>query len=370
MTDVTKPCRNIGPFRLAVDAPPVFLAEVGGFFGQDKELAKQMVGQVIDAARQVPQQPVVLKTEILNNPEICLPGDTLETYASKSGAVKQENYRALVERKVFPLSHYGDLFALCREAAMPFVVSVYDFQGADFAIQQGTVGLKIASGNIVHTPLIRHCADRCAKSGLSLLIDTGRAALSEVYAAIVVAREAGCENIVVEHSPDGHPAAPQAHNLRVLKTYSETFELPVGLSDHHVGVEMLYMAVALGATVIEKGVHVAPDDLDIDISHSMNLQDLPAVLVAVHDCWSAMGKSLRDSADAIGGVIGTSQRACLVAARDLKSSDSINLETVRFAWPCRGIPVQYWDLVESWVVKSAVRAGTPIRWQDVQQPPG
>ena len=80
---------------------------------------------------------------------------------------------------------------------------------------------------------------------------------------------------MIQHSPDGHPALPKAHNLRIFQTYLEAFGLPVGLSDHHVGVEMLYMAIALGAAVLEKGVHVDADELDQDISHSMALADLP-----------------------------------------------------------------------------------------------
>lgn len=358
---------KLGPFALADDAPPVFLAEIGGFFGQDIALARRMIGEIIAACRTVPAQPALLKTEILHDADVCLPGDTLETYASKAGAVKRENYRALIERKVVPLARYAELFALCRREAMPFLVSVYDFAGADFAVGEGAAALKIASGNIVHVPLIRHCAGACVRAGLPLLIDTGRASLAEVHQAVAVARAAGCHDIVVEHSPDGHPALPKAHNLRILQTYRQAFGVPVGLSDHHVGVEMLHMAVALGAAIIEKGVHVAPDDLDIDISHTMDLRDLPRELSVLRDCWLAMGKPARDPAAAIEGVIGTSQRACLVARRDLGPGDPVSLDTIRFAWPCRGIPVQHWDLVAGWTLARAVPAGTPIDWSDVRR---
>jgi sialic acid synthase SpsE len=358
---------DLGPHPLAADAPPVFLAEIGGFFGQDYGLAEQMVRRIIACGREVPQQPMALKTEVLHDPDVCLPGDTLETYASKSGEVKQENYRALVERKAFPLAHYAALLAICRDAGMPVVLSVYDFAGADFAVAEQAAALKIASGNVVHVPLIRYCATRCAEAALPLVIDTGRATLAEVHQALDVARAAGCLDIVVEHSPDGHPALPQAHNLRILQTYARAFDLPVGLSDHHVGLEMLYMAVALGATVVEKGVHVAPDALDIDISHTMDMADLPRLLRTLYDSWRAMGRPTRNPADRIEGVIGTSQRACLVARRDLAPGDTIGLETMRFAWPCLGIPVQYWDLVAGWAVTRPVAAGRPVGWQDVQQ---
>ena len=357
----------LGGFSLAPDRPPVFLAEIGGFFGQDMGLASKMIADIIAIGATVPQQPMVLKTEILHDVDVCLPGDTLETYASKDGRVRQENYRALIERKVVPLAHYEALLKQCTAAGVPFVVSVYDFKGTDFAVDVGTAALKIASANLVHVPLLRHTARACAARGLPLILDTGRAALAEVGTAVDIARAAGCEDIVVEHSPDGHPALPQAHNLRIMQTYNQAFGLPVGISDHHVGLEMLYMSIALGATVIEKGVHVAPDDLDIDISHTMDMRDLARVLRTVNDCWQAMGRPARDKRIAIEGVIGTSQRACLVAKCDLAPGDAVSLDTIRFAWPCIGIPVQQWDTVDGWHIAAAVPAGRPLQWSDVHQ---
>ena len=146
----------IGPYAVSADSPPIFFAEIGGFFGQDIDLASEMIRRIIQVGRDVPEQPMVLKTEILHDVEICLPGETLETYAAKDGRVQQENYRALIERKVVPLDHYAQLFQLCRDAGMPFLVSVYDSAGADFAMAAGTTALKIASSNIVHVLSLIH----------------------------------------------------------------------------------------------------------------------------------------------------------------------------------------------------------------------
>jgi sialic acid synthase SpsE len=353
---------NLGPYALAADSPPVFLAEIGGFFGQDMDLASAMIRRIIQVGRDVPQQPMILKTEILHDAAICIPSPTTETYAAKDGRVQRENYRALIERKVVPLAHYAGLLQLCRDEGMPFLVSVYDFAGADFAVQQGAVALKLGSPNIVHLPLLRHCASK----GLPMVLDTGRATLGEVQRALDVVRQTGCENVVLEHSPDGHPALPKAHNLRILETYLQAFGLPVGLSDHHVGIEMLFMSIALGACVLEKGVHVAPDDLDIDISHAMNLDDLREVLLAVHGCWQALGAPTRDMSVPIEGVLGTSQRQCLVARGDLSVGQPINLQTVRFAFPRLGVGVEHWDLVEGWQLRKPVKAGEPVQWNDIE----
>lgn len=354
---------SIGSFPLRSDAPPLLFAEIGSYFNGDVVLAARMIKQVLAAQKLVPEQPLALKTEILNDAEICLPGDTVENYAAKDGRTRQENYRTLIERKVVRLEKYADLFKLCTDAGVPLVVSVYDFVATDFAVSHGAAALKIPSSNLVHIPLIRHVAGK----GLPVVIDTGRSTIAEVHRAVATARGAGCDDIVIQHSPDGHPALPRAHNLRIFQTYLQAFGLPVGLSDHHVGVEMLYMAIALGATVLEKGVHVDAEELDQDISHSMALADLPNVMRKVHECWQAMGKPARDPKDRIEGVIGTSQRQCIVARRNLVPGDMLSYDTVRFAFPCKGIPVEHWDLVEGWQLTSAVGAGSPLQWNHVQR---
>jgi sialic acid synthase SpsE len=353
---------EIGSIPVGPDHPPVFFAEIGSFFNGDVELAKRMLRAVLDARLKVPEQPMVLKSEILDDAEICLPGDLQETYAAKDGRIRRESYRALIERKVVPLERYGELFAICREAGVPFVISVYDFKAADYAAQKGASGLKIASANVVHVPLIRHAA----RLGLPLVIDTGRTSIADVHRAVETARSAGCFDIVIQHSPDGHPALPEAHNLRILQTLAQAFGVPTGLSDHYVGVEMLYVATALGASVLEKGVSFDPDELDQDISHTMSIDALPAVLQRTHDCWMALGSPERDPRYRVKGVIGSSQRQGLVAKRALCAGDRIDLANVRFAFPCLGIPVELWDLVEGWTLAEAVPADQPIAWKHVK----
>lgn len=352
---------KLGGFDVSRSAPPIFFAEVGSYFNGDAGLAMQLFEKIVAVRDAVPGAPVVLKTEILDDPEICLPGDLVESYVDKAGNVKRENYRELIERKAMPLADYRPLFAYCRTNNMPTVVSVYDFKAADFSAAEGAAGLKIASANIVHLPLIEHVASL----GLPMVIDSGRSSLQEVARAVECARAAGCADIIVQHSPDGHPARPEAHNLRILQSYDQCFGLPTGLSDHYVGVEMLYMAIALGACVLEKGLYFNPDELDQDISHSMSIASFEAVLRTTLDCWTALGNTWRNKGVAITGNIGSSQRQGLVARRDLKPGDAVALENVRFAFPALGIGAEHWPIVKSWRLGTAVAQGQPIGWKDV-----
>lgn len=349
---------KLGDFNVGVEYPPIFLCEIGSYYNGCEADAFKFVDEILAASSRNPCTPVVLKTEILNNPEICLPEGIEECYTNKEGQIRKENFRALIERKVMSLASYGKLFEYLNNADMPFVISVYDFEAVDFSIKYGASALKIASANVVHIPLIRYAA----KQGVPLVIDTGRASIAEVFAAVDAARSVGCQKIIIQHSPDGHPALAEAHNLRILQSYQQCFGTPVGLSDHYVGLEMMYMSIALGASCIEKGVAFDPNQLDQDISHSMDINKLDTVLIRLHECWQALGSTQRDKRKRINSNIGTSQRPGLVAKKALYPGDKINLDNIGFAFPCKGIPVEKWDDVVGWEISKNVEAGRPVEW--------
>ena len=73
--------------------------------------------------------------------------DLNKTYASKGGGVKRENYRELIERKVMKTADYVPLFAMCRDAKMPFVGSVYDMRAATFAKEHGAETTKLCGSS-------------------------------------------------------------------------------------------------------------------------------------------------------------------------------------------------------------------------------
>lgn len=351
---------HLGETPVGPEHPPVLLAEIGTIFNQDLDQARQMVERVRQARAACPDTPVILKGEVLHTADICLHDDTCETYHSTAGEKRSERYRELIERKVVSLDQYRRIFGLCPD--LPFVLSVYDLEGADFAAEIGAVGLKIASSNITHVPLIRHVAGL----GLAVLIDTGRSTMSEIERAVRTAREAGCQQLIVEHSPDGHPALPDNHNLRMLWTLSRAFGAPVGLSDHYDGEEMLYVAVALGASLLEKGITFDPGALEQDVSHAMPAAAIETVAGRIHASWQALGSPVRDLSRPIEK-LGTSARMGLIARHHLVAGDTIDLETITFAFPRKGIGVEEWDEARGRTLDAEIEIGTPIHWGHIRR---
>lgn len=332
--------------------PPVVLPDIGTFFNQDMALAEELlIGVANTRARYI-------KGEILHTAEICLHSDTTEQYLGQDAQPVSENYRRLIERKVVPLEQYRELYAPCKHLGLGLVLSVYDQEGADFAVDIGACALKIASTNVVHAPLIRHCA----KQGLPLIIDTGKATLEEAQRAIEWARETGNDQLIIEYSPPAPPAPLEKHNLQILPDLQKMFGIPVGLSDHHSGEEMLYAATALGCRVLEKGLCAAKPQNDQDVFHALPIDQLSGVMQRCHNIHAALG-------NAMAAYPAPPQRPVarmgLVAQQDLMPGDVLSLENVRFAFPTLGIPVEHWDDIAGCKLTHAVTANAPLEWKHV-----
>lgn len=343
---------TLGGVPIGGGAPTVLCAEIGTFFNQDIDLARAYLEQV--AAAGVP----VFKTEILHDPDVCLRDTGLNCRFAHASGVELEDYRRLIERKTVPLAQYAQLFAQCRELRLPFIASVYDFEGIDFLVREGGAGIKIARHNIDHFPLIRHAA----KTGLPLIFDAGVVYLHEISRALEAARAEGNQELIVNHHPGPSPAPAGAHNLRVIETYKRMFDLPIGLSCHYRGDEILYAAVGAGVDFIEKGAVEDPDRVEQEVVSATRLSELKTVVTKLRASWEALGSaqpSVKEPRD-------LSVRKGLIALRAIKEGDRLTLENVGFAWPPVGVPVAAWDFVSGQTATSALGPNQPIHWSDVQ----
>ncbi len=341
---------NLGSVPIGDDHPVVLMAEIGTFFNQDIALAKEYLSAI--AAAGVP----VFKTEILHNADVCLRDSGLDITFSHSAGKKTESYRALIERKTVPLEHYAQLFAQCRELGIPFTASVYDFEGVDFFVKEGGAGLKIARHNITNLPLIR----KCAQTGLPVLFDAGLVYLDEIAVAVRTAREEGAD-VIVNHHPGPNPTPAEKQNLRVIRTWKETFDAPAGLACHYRGDEILFAAVGIGVNLIEKGVVDDNTRVEQDVVSALNLTELAEFHRKLLNCWRALGSRF----PVVPEPRDLSVRKGASASRDLAEGEALTLENTLFAWPPHGVPAESWDIIEGRKLRRAVKAGLPVRWEDI-----
>lgn len=334
---------------------PLFLPDIGTYFNQDMAQAEALVDALAEAG------VTTIKGEILQNANVCLAADDSgneKYWGHKDNKPVEENYRALIERKLVPLDAYRELFHYVKSKGMQIVVSVYDFEGADFAKQIGVVAIKIASSNITHQPLVEYVA----RLGLPMIFDTGHSTMEEAARAVNWAHDQGADDILVEHSPPGPPNGPEKQNLRFMQTLGLGLKLPYGLSDHFSGAEMLYAATALGATVLEKGV--CPDEMgnEQDGGHALPISRVSEVYQTLCHIADGLGDGVRHLPRGREKYI---SRMGLIAKRDLVAGDELNLESVDFAFPAKGVRAEYWSEVEGHDLKNPIPAGQVIKWSDI-----
>ena len=342
---------HLGPVPVGDGHPTVFVAETGSFFNRDLEMAERYLRTCAEAG--VP----VFKTEILHDPDICLAGTGLETSYHHGQGKSIEDYRAYIERKILPLAAYKRLFDLCHELKVPFVASVFDFKGAEFLADCGGAAAKLFRQNITNLPLIR----KIARLGMPIIFDAGVAYLEEVARAVRWARDEGAPGVIVNHHPGGNPAPASMHHFEVMRSYREALACPVGLSCHYRGEEMMYVAIGMGAHLLEKGVDDNPDRVESDLVSAAPIADLPRILRRVRACWESIGRAPAQHQEPRD----LTPRSGIVAARAIAAGEMFSEENLRFAWPPIGIPVERWDEVVGRKAARAVAAGVPVRVNDV-----
>ena len=143
---------------------------------------------------------------------------------------------------------YVELQRYAREIGITFFATPFDFESADFLAELDTPAFKIASADLVNTPLLRHVA----AFGKPILLSTGGATLDDVDRALAVVLPLNHQVCVLQCTA-AYPSETEDLNLQVITTLRERYpDLVIGLSDHQNGISMALVAYMLGARVIEK----------------------------------------------------------------------------------------------------------------------
>ena len=157
-------------------------------------------------------------------------------------------YGAHREALEFGRPEYEELIRYAGEIGITMFATAFDFASADFLAELNMPAFKIASGDLLNTPLLKYIA----KFGKPMILSTGGGTLEDIqraYFAIMAINQQLC----ILQCTANYPVEPEDMNLRVITSLRERFrDIVVGLSDHQNGIAMAPVAYSLGARVIEK----------------------------------------------------------------------------------------------------------------------
>ena len=202
------------------------IAEIGENHGGDIELAARMIERAAAAGADV------VKFQSYRGADVD-PDDPERDWFTQV-ELSDDDHRALLE--------------LARGHGVEFLSAPFSLDRARLLVEDlGLTAVKVASSEMLNFGLLDYLNGRVD----AVYISTGLADLDEVRVA--VDHLADVPDVTVMHCVTQYPLADELANLNAIRTLSDALHgRQVGYSDHTIGITAPLLAVALGATAIEK----------------------------------------------------------------------------------------------------------------------
>lgn len=233
----------------------------------------------------------------------------------------------------------------------------YDKTAVDFLEGIGVPAYKVASFEIVDIPLIEYIASK----GKPMIISTGMATPAEIDEAIQAARRGGASQVALLKCTSAYPAPPEEMNLRTIPNMAKKFGMPVGLSDHTLGIAVPVAAVALGACIVEKHFTLSRSVRSPDSAFSLEPEEFKAMVEAVRAAEKALGQISYKVSEQEAKI--RVYRRSLFVVKDIKAGEVFTEENVRSIRPGYGLQPRYLGEVLGARAAQDIKRGTPLTWE-------
>lgn len=235
--------------------------------------------------------------------------------------------------------------------------SPFDETAVDFLEKMNVPAYKIASFEIVDLTLIR----RVAQTGKPIIMSTGMATLAEIDEAVDVVRKTGNNQIALLKCTSAYPASYEEMNLTTIPHLSKAFGVPVGLSDHTLGIEVPLAAVAIGACVVEKHFTLNRKSPGPDSTFSIEPHEFKKLVDGIRVIEKAIGKvsygiTEKEKCNRLF-------RRSLYVVEDIERGQTFNNKNIRSIRPGNGLHTRYLEKFLGNKAKKFIHKGTPLSWE-------
>lgn len=269
---------SIGSSTIGPGHPPYVIAEIGS--NHDGKLDQAL--RLIESASQCGANAVKFQL-------FAAYGLVAKQVRSDAGRLVANPVHALVEKLELPLDWLPKLWTEAQGLGIELMITPFGVERLVAWVEMGARAVKIASGDLTHTPLLR----AASASGLPILLGCGMSSEQEVAEALATIEEAKGAQVALMHCVSRYPAEDADLNLRAIPALAQRFGLPVGFSDTAGGTTAAIAAAALGASVIEKHLTIDSKLPGPDHAHSLDPPEFSQMVRQISRAYRMLGDGVK-----------------------------------------------------------------------------
>ena len=317
---------KINNFKIDKKSKTFIIAEIGiNHGGRFKNCIK-----LIKAAKNAGADSVKLQ---ITDPET--------SYEKKTKSYKEFSRARLNENELLKLKNF------CDKNKIIFFVTPGDIKSLQIVSKLNLKVIKISSGLITNLPLI----EEASKLNLPIILSTGMALKNEIKLAIKSAKLFNKKGVAVLKCTSVYPAKPKLLNLNAILEYKKYFNVPIGYSDHSLGLEACIIAVSIGAKIIEKHITLNKNLKGADHRLSLEPNEFKKMVTSIRNIEIAMGSGIKEPSEREKANMLVARKSIVASKRIVKGTIFSN-ENVTCKRPGEGLsPMQIDKVIGSIAIK-------------------
>ena len=262
---------------------------------------------------------------------------------------------SLSKKQLFLLKNY------CSKKKIQFCTTPFSVEQVKDLEDFKVPFIKIASMDINNPRILKEAA----LTNLDIILSTGFSSIAEISRAMEYIKKLGNNKVTLLHCIGLYPPPKDTiinlNNIKMLKT---AFNVPVGFSDHTLGIEISLASIALGANILEK--HFTLDKKMFGWDHHMSCtpQELKMICKGRDRIFNALGSYER----IVGNLESKKKkeyRRSIIVISSLKKGTVLTDKHIDFRRPGTGIEPFEWEKVKGRVLNKDLEEEHVLHYKDL-----
>lgn len=331
---------------------PYVIAEIGANHNGDMDLARTMIDSAVAAGADAVKFQSWTPKSLIAKEEYDRNQKYNDSAKKHFGSLKE-----MVEKYYLREDQHFELKKYCDKLGVDFCSTPFSNDEVDLLMKLDVPFLKVASMDVNNPWLLR----KVGATGKPVVMSTGMATLAEIEQSVNILVKAGCKELSLLHCISIYPPLYEDIHLNNILMLQQTFDVPVGFSDHTIGVSIPLASVALGACIIEK--HFTTDKSLPGWDHEISADpaELKTICTESKNIQRSLGSFVR-TVSAAEEQKKLKFRRSVVTTRELKAGHVLTAEDLTSKRPGTGISPDLADHLLGRKLNTNLAADELVRW--------